>query len=119
MILSKEQLSNELISRWNYAPYLVEDVVNQLFAMDEELQKAFEAYADSDQFPNDPKIFGLSPFDIARAYTFCPPAVFLQLDWIRRSPEEALESLVKDYHKPLPDEFDASALFEWKKSQTE
>ena len=111
---SQEQLSKELQTRWNYEPYLIEGVLEKLFAMDQELQTAFDTYLDTGVFPEDPSYFGLSAPVIHRDYPFEPPAVFMLLDWIRKEPDAALEALVTEYRKPLPDEFDASELAEWK-----
>lgn len=119
MKISREQLAKELQTRWTYEPYLIEGVLNKLFAMDQELQSAFDTYLDSGVFSDAPNYYGLSASVIHRDYPFEPPAVFMLLDWIRKEPDAALEALVTEYRKPLPDEFNASTLAEWKQSHAE
>jgi hypothetical protein len=42
-----------------------------------------------------------------------PFQVFMCLDWIRRGPEAALNALVDEYHKTLPESFDPDGLREY------
>lgn len=119
MKLTKEQLSSMLQERWGYEPHLIDDVVRQLSDMDRKLQESFQLFVDSEIQPDEPMYFGLTPSVISKNYKLAPPAVFLILEWIQKDPESGLEFLVSEYHKPLPDEFDPAALFEWKKSQAE
>lgn len=114
---SKEQIISMLRKRWEYEPYLIEDVIKQIYKMDPALQDSFEEYIASEQFPIEPVYFGLTPKVISENYTFAPPAVFLMLDWIRSKPMEGLEFLVNEYRKPLPVEFDRKALSKVKKNK--
>jgi hypothetical protein len=119
MKLSRDQIKQKLKSLWNYPDFTIESELNQLFSMDDELQSSFDLFVQTDEFPEKPKIFGLSPADIHKAYPFRPPAVFTLLDWIRQSPEEAMQMLIKEYNKPLPATLDVTALNEWYKSHNE
>jgi hypothetical protein len=115
---SREEIAKVLVEKWNYEDFMVEDVLKVLFGMNEALQDAFDAYLETFRFPDEPKVFGLSPAVIDKEYTFAPPAVFLLLNWISREPEEALQSLVKENHRPLPDDFDAAQYNEWQRTKS-
>lgn len=111
---SHEQLIDELQKKWNYESYMVNDAVDKLEKMTLELQSGFEKYLQTNELTDEPKIFGLSPEVIGKNYSFLPPAIFMLLDWIAKDPDEALQAVVDEYHQPLPAEFSASELYEWK-----
>lgn len=108
-----ENLHDMLINKWSYKPSQVDNVVRKLELMNEKVRIAFSKFLDGGEYPDNPNCFGLSPIDISTHYTFKPPAVFLMLDWIMQEPIEAMEFLVEEYHKPLPDSFDSKALSEY------
>jgi hypothetical protein len=117
MKLEIEQLHGLLIDRWGYEPKQVDGILEKLQKMDDLLQNSFIEYLSSDQFPKSPTFFGLSPLDISTNYPFKPPAVFLCLDWIRRDPKNALDALVDEYKKPLPQSFDPQLLNDFLQTQ--
>lgn len=105
-----ENLREVLLYKWTYKPLQVDGVITKLEAMRTNLQDAFSKYMATDEFPNSPKCFGLSPLDIANNYPFKPPAVFLMMEWILEEPMQALDFLVEEYRKPLPGSFDPKEL---------
>jgi len=105
-----DELREVLIRKWAYKPSQVDDVVKKLEGISIELQEAFSQFLETDEFPNSPRYFGLSPLDIAKNYTFKPPAVFLMLKWVMDEPMEALDFLVREFRKPLPDSFNPKEL---------
>jgi hypothetical protein len=114
MKTTHEELAKILQSRWGYQSYLIESTIQKLTTMDQSLQDGFEQFLLKEEYPDEPKLFGLSARVIHENYPFEPPAVFMLMEWIRKEPDAALEALVTEYHKPLPMEFDAAALSEWK-----
>lgn len=113
---TNETLKVDLQNRWNYEPYLVDDVINKLQNMSPELQSGFDNYFQTNELGDEPKVFGLSPEVIGKNYPFLPPAVYLLLDWISKDPDAALNALVDEYHKPLPEEFSTAEFYEWKQA---
>lgn len=104
---SNDELARLLTERWQYKPKQALRMVEKMKNMEQALQAAFEGYLQTGQFPEKPVYFGLGAAAIAGSYPFKPPAVFTCLDWIRRDPQAALDALVDEYKKPLPDSFDA------------
>lgn len=102
-----------LVENWYYKPAQVDRTAEKISVMDQSLQTSFQGFLDSEVFSDFPSYFGLTPKIIAENYPFKPPAVFLCLDWIRRDPQNALDALVEEYKKPLPDAFDAEQLKEY------
>lgn len=113
MVFTFDQLKELLFSRWHYKPKQLESTVIKLLNMDPSLVLAFEKYIMSNEFPNLPIYFGLSPREISEYYPFKPPAVFLCLDWIRRDPHNAIEALLDEFKKPLPPTFNEGEFNEY------
>lgn len=111
--MNKEELSLMLQKRWKYKQHSAEESAKSLLEMQPEIQSAFSDYLTTEVFPDQPKYFGLTPIILSRNYHLFPPAIFMLLDWIKKEPEPALQMLVEQYHKPLPEEFSAAELFEW------
>lgn len=107
MIHDSDLIKQLLLSKWHYKEKQVDGVINKILLLTPEIQDAFDQYIDSNEYPQHPKIFGLTPAEIAKNYPFKPPAVFLCLDWIKREPQNALDALVEEYKKPLPESFDS------------
>jgi len=105
-----EEYETLLQTQWNYRPSRASDTARKLLGMRQDLLDSFESYLKSGVFPEEPVIFGLTPLEISKHYSFKPPAVFLSLDWIQRDPSSALEALVEEFHKPLPPSFDNTSL---------
>lgn len=110
MDITKESLQKLLIERWDYSDHSASQTAERLLNMDPELQTELKNYLKADDYPDCYQLFGMTFTDIANAYPFKPPAVFLLFDWVKRDPVNALDALVEEYHKPLPKSFDSQAL---------
>jgi len=110
MNISKESLQKLLIKRWNYSDYSASQTAEKLLNMDPELQIELKNFLKTDVYSESYQLFGMTFIDIAKAYPFKPPAVFLFFDWAKRDPLNALDAVVEEYHKPLPKSFDPQAM---------
>ena len=110
MSITKESLQKLLIKRWDYSDHSASQTAGKLLDMDPELQIELKYFLKTDNFSNSYQLFGMTFNDIANAYPFKPPAVFLFFDWVKRDPMNALDAAVEEYHKPLPKSFNSQAL---------
>lgn len=105
-----DKLIKTMSEKWEYKSAQLERVLMKIRSMDISLQASFKQFLDNGKYPDTPSFFGLTPKVIAQNYPFKPPAVFLCLDWITRDPQNALDALVEEYKKPLPNTFDPELL---------
>lgn len=110
MTFSIDDLEQLLIKKWEYEPYNAKKTAEKILKMDTYLLKAFVDYLEKGEYLEDFRLFGLSFEDIGSTYQFKPPAVFLFFDWLIREPVEALDALVDEFKRPLPDSFKHSEL---------
>ena len=110
MSFTKESLKTLLMKRWDYSDHSASQTAEKLLNMDPELQIELKNFLQTNDYSDNYKLFGMTFTDIANAYPFKPPAVFLFFDWARRDPVNALDALVEEYRKPLPKSFDTQAL---------
>lgn len=114
MNISKESLQELLIKRWDYSDHSASQTSEKLLNMDPELQIELKNFLKTGDYSDSYQLFGMTFIDIANAYPFKPPAVFLFFDWAKRDPVNALNALVEEYRKPLPKSFNPKAYTAYK-----
>jgi len=111
---TKTKLIEILSNRWGYQEHSAEESAKKILEMDPEIAIEFQKYLETGKYSTVYNIFGLTPADIAEVYPFKPPAVYLYLDWVKREPDIALNALIDEYHRPLPDSFNPEAYNKYK-----
>jgi hypothetical protein len=97
MQYSREQITEKLLTEWDYQESQVSGVVDKLMAMEPSLIKSFEHWFATGELPEEPLFSGFNPQNTWNTFGLKPPAIFLLLDWIRREPEEAIPALEDEY----------------------
>ena len=87
--LVKDKLINEL----NYKPNQVEDVIKKLGEMDLEIKNAFNTWVETGELNESLQVQSLSVELLISKYNLKIPAAFLMLDWLKKDPDMALDTL--------------------------
>lgn len=97
--ITREQLADFLITKWDYPPAQAPEAAEKLFHMDLSIRNAFELWMESNEFPDTPVFTSYSPKILDGLTHIKPPAIFLLLDWIRREPEVAIQAMREELIK--------------------
>ncbi len=95
-------LHDLMINRLGYDPADAHGMVQDLLAMQPDIQESFIDWWQSGALPTYPQYEGHNPASMAAEYRLQPIAAFLTLDWLATEPDVALKALSEGYDEILP-----------------
>lgn len=94
--MESEWLINRLINEYQYSPKGALVVAEKIAGAQPIIKQSFFEFLDSHEIP-EIEVEGYTIKRLIDQHDMKPPAAFLTLDWLMRSPDEAKKSLTKGH----------------------
>ncbi len=99
---TEAELTDLLIKKLGYDPADAHGMVQDLLAMQTDIQDSFMDWWRHGIIPSKPEYEGYNPATLATEYRLQPIASFLTLDWLATEPDVAKQALSQGYDEILP-----------------
>jgi hypothetical protein len=96
--MNPEELKDILMTKFHYPPQGADIIIEKAAVFHPDVGSAFEAWLDDGEIP-DLTCEGYSIPQLISDFDMNPVAAFLTMDWLFKSPDEAVTSLKRGYDR--------------------